>query len=98
MRNPLCRLARPRVLLLATIALAIALAVARTAGAYHTQFVATYCNYDPPPQVDIYTRQTAASIALIGASEGYQWAGGCWNSNNIDDSPGDPPSDPNTGG
>ena len=32
------------------------------------------------------------------AYEGYQWAGGCWNDNDRDDSPNDPHEDPATGG
>ena len=29
---------------------------------------------------------------------GYQWGGGCWNDDNVDNSPGDPTQDPNTRG
>ena len=39
-----------------------------------------------------------AIYAYSAAAEGYQWGGGCWNNNNVDDSPGDPPRDPNTRG
>src|SRR5581483_7395363 len=92
------RFAGPRILLLAAMAFATALAVARSAGAYHTQFIATYCNYGNPIAMDHYMRDMAITWAEIGTHEGYQWGGGCWNNDNFDNSPGDPPSDPNTGG
>jgi hypothetical protein len=92
------RLGRRRVLLLTALAFAALLSMAKTAAAYHTRFVATYCNYNPPTPISIFTRATAASVAFYGAREGYQWAGGCWNNNDVDDSPNDPPSDPYTGG
>jgi hypothetical protein len=98
MRVPLHHLVRPRVLLLAAFSGAVALCVAATAGAYHTRFIATYCNYDAPQWTATYTRDAAASYALAGSREGYQWGGGCWNNDNIDNSPNDPPTDPNTGG
>src|SRR5438132_9222806 len=98
MRVPRHRLVRPRVLMLAAFSGAVALRVAATAGAYHTQFIATYCNYDQPQWTATYTRDAAASYALAGSREGYQWGGGCWNNDNIDNSPNDPPADPNTGG
>jgi hypothetical protein len=90
--------ARPRLLFLAAAAFATALAVARSAEAYHTHFIATYCNYGPPLFMGSYLRDQSINYAEMGAYEGYQWAGGCWNNDNIDNSPGDPPSDPNTGG
>lgn len=36
-------------------------------------------------------RSVARNYALVGNLEGYQWGGGCWNNNNVDDQPGDPP-------
>ncbi len=33
------------------------------------------------------TRETAKSFFISVSSEGYHWAGGCWNNNNIDDTP-----------
>lgn len=36
------------------------------------------------------SRATAASFFISVAWEGYHWAGGCWNTNNVDDSPGEP--------
>ena len=89
---------RPRVLLLAMLSLVVALAVARAAGAYHTQFIATTCDYAPGQPEGWFARWMAADYAYSSAREGYQWGGGCWNNNHIDDSPNDPPGDPNTGG
>jgi hypothetical protein len=45
-----------------------------------------------------WRRTDARAYALVGAGEGYQWGGGCWNDNNVDDSPGDPTTDPTTRG
>jgi hypothetical protein len=87
-----------RVVLLAVLAVVVALAVARAAGAYHTQFVATTCYYRTGPATPPYRRADAIAFAFIAAQEGYQWGGGCWNGNDVDDSPNDPPGDPNTGG
>jgi hypothetical protein len=69
-----------------------------TAGAYHTRFVADNCNYQSPTPSSYITRSGSATVALRARYEGYQWAGGCWNDNDRDDSPGDPTQDPATGG
>ena len=75
----------------------VALASVGSAAAYHTNFVA-YCNYNPPQYTSYFTRDGSIQVALNARWEGYQWGGGCWNDNNYDDSPGDPPQDPNTRG
>jgi hypothetical protein len=72
------------------------LALGAPAGAYHTDFTAT-CN-DNWANVSPVTRADARNYAYVAAREGYQWGGGCWNDNDVDDSPGDPPQDPNTRG
>ena len=74
------------------------LAAAGTAGAYHTRFVADNCNYAAPTPTSSITRDGSATVALRARYEGYQWGGGCWNDNNVDDSPGDPTENPSTGG
>jgi hypothetical protein len=74
------------------------LGTARTAGAYHTHFVADNCNYATPTQTPYITRAGSTTVALRARFEGYQWAGGCWNDNDRDDSPNDPKEDPATGG
>lgn len=74
------------------------LGTAGTAGAYHTHFVADNCNYATPTQTPYITREGSTTVALRARHEGYQWAGGCWNDNDRDDSPNDPKEDPATGG
>jgi hypothetical protein len=70
---------------------AFCLATAGTAGAYHSGFVANNCNYAAPTQTSYITRDGSITVALRARWEGYQWGGGCWNDNNRDDAPGDPP-------
>ena len=68
-----------------TLAVAVATPGAR---AYHTNFQGS-CNNESF-QTSGVTRGQARIYAEIGANEGYQWGGGCWNDNNRDDAPGDP--------
>jgi hypothetical protein len=79
-------------------AFAFCLASVGTASAYHTRFVADNCNYAAPTPTSYITRDGSATVALRGRYEGYQWAGGCWNDNDRDDSPNDPTQDSGTGG
>jgi hypothetical protein len=70
------------------------LAIGTPAGAYHTRFQYSCNNWyfnDNP-----ILRAEARDYAYIAAAEGYQWGGGCWNDNNVDDAPGDPTEDVNT--
>ena len=83
---------------LAPFGVALALFGTSTASAYHTRFVALNCNYNAPQPTSYITRDGSITVALVARYEGYQWAGGCWNDNDSDDSPGDPTSDPGTGG
>jgi hypothetical protein len=82
----------------AAFVVALCLGGAGTAGAYHTRFVADNCNYAAPTPTSFITRDGSATVALRARHEGYQWAGGCWNDNDNDDSPNDPREDPYTGG
>jgi hypothetical protein len=68
------------------------------ATAYHTRFIANNCNYAAPTPSSFITRDGSVTVALRARHEGYQWGGGCWNDNNVDDSPGDPPENGSTGG
>jgi cell wall-associated NlpC family hydrolase len=77
---------------------AFCLAGAGTARGYHTNWVGQNCNYAAPTPTSYITRDGSIQVALYAQHEGYQWGGGCWNDNNVDDSPGDPTSDPNTAG
>ena len=92
------RLPRPLLAFAVTGALVCWLTAAGGARAYHTHFVANNCNTNPPQYTSYFTRDGSSTVALYAQHEGYQWAGGCWNDNNVDDSPGDPTSDPSTGG
>ena len=89
---------RPALACAACFALTLSLVYAGGAWAYHTRFVANNCNTAPAQALSSWTRDGATSSALVARYEGYQWGGGCWNDNNVDDSPGDPTQDPNTGG
>ena len=85
-------------LFVAATATAAALAAVQAAHAYHTQFVAQNCNTNAPQYTSTFTRDGSTTVALHARYEGYQWAGGCWNDNNVDDSPNDQTENPNTGG
>jgi hypothetical protein len=74
----------------------VLLAFGAPAGAYHTNFTAGCNNYWT--NFTPISRAQARTYAAVVAGEGYQWGGGCWNNNDGDDSPGDPPQDPNTRG
>jgi len=82
----------------AAFALALSLVFAGGAWGYHTHFQANNCNENPPQASSYFTRDGSITVALYARYEGYQWGGGCWNDNDVDDSPGDPTEDPNTGG
>jgi hypothetical protein len=77
---------------------AASLTLAGAAFGYHTQFVANTCNYNAPTPTSTFTRQGSVDVSVVGAWEGYQWGGGCWNDNDQDDSPGDQTQDAATGG
>jgi hypothetical protein len=83
---------------LVSFVIASCLAAVGTASAYHTRFIAINCNYSAPTPTPYITRDGSTSVALRARHEGYQWGGGCWNDNDIDDSPSDPPENVSTGG
>ena len=82
----------------AAFTVAAGLAATTGAWAYHTRFIAQNCNWNDPQYTSTFTRDGSITVALRARHEGYQWGGGCWNDNNLDDSRGDPKEDPNTGG
>jgi hypothetical protein len=88
----------PRQAFALAFALACGLAAATAASAYHTAFVRNSCNTNSATPIPAISRAAAMSWALHARYEGYQWAGGCWNDDDVDESPGDPTQDPNTGG
>lgn len=60
-----------------------------------------YCtNTTPrfPGDTNRISREDAKSYASVAIGDGYQWGGGCWNGNGVDDQPNDPPRDASTGG
>jgi hypothetical protein len=83
-------------------ALAFVVAAALTgvtgAGAYHTNFVGNNCNYNDPQFTSYFTRDGSIAVALRARWEGYQWGGGCWNDDDVDNSPGDPTQTAGTNG
>jgi hypothetical protein len=79
-------------------AVAFLLGAAGTARAYHTRFIANNCNYNAPTPTPYITRDGSIEVALRARYEGYQWGGGCWNDDDVDNSPGDPVADPATRG
>lgn len=82
----------------ATCLAAFVLSAAGTAGAYHTRFVTENCHFNSPTPMASFARDGSTTVALRARYEGYQWGGGCWNLNDLDDSPGDPTENPATGG
>ena len=80
------------------LALTLGLVATGTGAAYHTRFVLDNCNSSAPTPTPFITRDGSATVALRARFEGYQWAGGCWNDNDRDDSPNDHREDPATGG
>lgn len=88
--NAIARLSRRTCFVAALLGgMALTLAGSAALGAY-SGFVARYCNYASPTPMNSLTRQGSIDYAYVGLREGYQWGGGCWNDNNVDDSPGDP--------
>jgi hypothetical protein len=92
------RVSRLRAALVLGAVFACAAIAAGAASAYHTSFVARNCNYNAPTPTDYFTRDGSMTVALRARWEGYQWGGGCWNDDDVDNSRGDPTQDPNTGG
>ncbi len=87
--------------LLAAVAFALAsvLLISGPAWARGASFVSDNCSsFTFGSPTSSYTRARATSYAIVAVQEGYQWGGGCWNDNNRDDSPNDPPSTLGTGG
>jgi hypothetical protein len=72
-------------------AVAFALFGATTASARIETFVDS-CLPPGPQPIPAISRANAMNLTLSAQYEGYEWGGGCWNDNNIDDSPNDPPS------
>jgi hypothetical protein len=78
------------------LGLGLVLAAANGAQANH-RFWAR-CNYEAPTFTTSMTRDAAQDYANAARYEGYQWGGGCWNYDDVDSYPYDPPADASTHG
>lgn len=54
-------------------------------------WVSNNCNGSSSSDSNV-KRSEAQSYSAVANHEGYEWGGGCWNDNNIDDTPGQPDS------
>ena len=77
-----------RVLLCALIAAAVSLAAPPSAQA---SWVSEHC-FDDHYNDPVFKRADARAYADIADEEGYEYGGGCWNNNNVDDTPWQPNS------
>jgi hypothetical protein len=77
-----------RLLVFALVVAASALAVPAPA---HASWVSDHC-FDDHNDDPIFKRADARAYADIADEEGYEYGGGCWNNNNVDDTPGQPDS------
>lgn len=91
----------PRKILLAAVAAfvlgATLISTVQPAWATH-RFTASCGPATPGIGISNFSRMDVYEYVLIAAGEGYQWGGGCWNNNNRDDQPGDPPRTASTHG
>lgn len=93
-----------RTALVALAATALAVLPAGSAAGHHRpepHFRDVYCtNQTPryPGDTNRISREDAQSYASVAIGDGYQWGGGCWNGNGVDDQPNDPPRNTSTGG
>jgi len=61
-----------------------------TAARTHT-FQTANCNTATPQPTGGMTRDGQMNYAIVAAWDGYQWGGGCWNNDDHDAAPSDPP-------
>ena len=78
---------RPLSAFLAAFLLALVL-TGVTAARTHS-FQSANCNTAAPQPTPNMTRDGQMNYAIVAAWDGYQWGGGCWNNNDVDDSPGE---------
>src|SRR5919204_670348 len=72
--------------LVLTFAVAFFAVTAGGARAYHNFWA--NCNYATAQPNYSLTRDGAQTYSYTAAYEGYQWGGGCWNNNDVDDASG----------
>lgn len=91
---------RIRFVAMAVGALVLGMSVPVTAG-HRVHFRDVYCdkyNADFPWEQESISRRDAQSYASTAIGDGYQWGGGCWDGDHVDDQPNDPPQNAGTGG
>lgn len=82
---------------LAALASAALVLPAGPASSHHRptpHFQDVYCTTETPRfpgDTNRISREDARSYASVAIGDGYQWGGGCWNGNGVDDQPDDPP-------
>jgi hypothetical protein len=57
----------------------------------HASWVSEHCHGDSRAESSL-KRANARAYSGYAAHEGYEWGGGCWNNDNVDDTPGAPDS------
>ncbi len=77
-----------RVLALAAITAGLLLTMAPPASA---TWAGTHCRVSEQA-ISTWKRSQARAYADVARYEGYEWGGGCWNDNNVDDTPNAPDS------
>jgi len=82
---------------LVVLAFLLALFATAVGGADASNFWAN-CNYASPASNLNLTRDGAQTYSYTAAYDGYQWGGGCWNNNDVDEGWGDPPMEVSTHG
>jgi hypothetical protein len=80
-----------RTVVLVGLLVAVAVGVVVPAIPAVATWVGTHCS-DYSHSMSIYRRKDARAYVDIALKEGYEWGGGCWNNNNVDDTPGQPDS------
>jgi hypothetical protein len=80
-----------RLRILVVAILASALLAGPWAEPGRASWVSTHC-YDGTSLEDGLKRMDARTYAGYASREGYEWGGGCWNNNDVDDTPGAPAS------
>jgi hypothetical protein len=62
-------------------------------GAAYASWSSTHCTTGSGTVISSLTRGDALSYSATADGDGYEWGGGCWNSNRTDDTPNQPDSE-----
>ena len=74
-----------------SVTFALALVLTGVTAARTRTFQSANCNAAAPQPTASMTRDGQMNYAIIAAWDGYQWGGGCWNNDDHDAAPNDPP-------